>query len=103
MFRREIRSLLHRLSRIRKGKFLGQEIELDEELKELQQGAVRAEEAASASPENLPTEEALPQDTAAEIFREAAKSPKAALLLLAAQLEKRVRVLFAATGWGLTV
>ncbi|MGH9551313.1 MAG: DUF4145 domain-containing protein, partial [Terriglobales bacterium] len=100
MYHSEIRAFLQR---IRKGKFLGQEIELEHELKELQQGAEKAEQAVSTSIAENPqidVEQPLSWDTASEIFRDAAKSPKAALLLLAAQLEKRVRELLAVTGWG---
>jgi hypothetical protein len=102
MYRDELRDVMRRLSRLRRGKFLGQEIELDEELKELHQAAEKAEvQTASISPiEDRPSVVTPSDDSAAEIFREAARSPKAALLLLAAQLEKRVRELFAATGWG---
>ena len=90
-FRNEIRGLLQR---IRKGKFLGQEIELDEDLKELHQSAERAEEAAEERVGYLPSE-----DVTTEIFREAARSPRAALLLLAAELEQSVREKCAAAGW----
>lgn len=101
MFHAEIRDLMRRLSRLRKGKFLGQEIELHEELDELQQAAVRAEaQVASITDAEAQSTAPSPHDESEEILREAARSPKAALLLLAAQLEKRVRELFASTGWG---
>src|SRR5687767_14135244 len=79
-FRSELRSLL---ARIKKGKVLGQEIELQESLAILEVQAQKAVSAATAVPE-LPTSSGdadrvayLARDTVARISDQAARSPKA--------------------------
>lgn len=99
-YKDEFRSVLRR---IRKGKLLGQEIELEESLQRLHDEASRAAsevaqvpalKLANDSDNNLRLE-----DAADGILRQAAQSPKAALLLLAADLEKELRRLLAGSGW----
>jgi hypothetical protein len=100
-YKEEIRSLLRR---IKKGKLFGQEIELEDSLQRLQEAAKKA------ATEVLPTEEfrleenkhALIEDISDpvnKILEETARSPKAALLLLASECEKEVRRLLVSTGW----
>lgn len=103
MFRPQIRELI---ARLRKGKLLGQEIELGDSLARLENSAV----AAQSEVARLPTpaahhfgreNESLPQAEASTIERVltlSAQSPKAALLLLASELEREVRQLHGSLG-----
>ncbi len=101
-FRGEIARILRRLSQIRRGKLLGQEIELGEQLDELKASSEAAQaETARAIP---PTKDAAQQIDPSEQFeeqllRDAATSPKVKLMLLETEIEKRLRRLLAATGW----
>jgi len=100
MFRRQLADLLIRL---KKGKLLGQEIELNESLDKLQQAAQGAQVEVAALPQPI-----QPQKTEAEVIKdesiaqriisEAATSPKAALISLAAELERLGREALATTG-----
>jgi hypothetical protein len=101
LYHREIRRLL---TRIRKGKFLGQEVELTESLDELRRAATAAEievPALPPAPEATPTE-APPADAVGSVpdrvLQLAASSPKAALLLLASELERALTRLLANLG-----
>ena len=95
LFRPQVRDLLGRL---KKGKLLGQEIELQESLAHLQANA----QAVAASLPPVPPEEAkqleADRDEESKLLAEAGRSPKAALLLLAAQLERELRRVLAALG-----
>lgn len=100
MFKKE---LAHLLSRLKKGKLLGQEIELNESLEKLQQAAQGVEVEVAALPQPTPqpkTEAEIIQDQsiAQRIISEAAISPKAALISLAAELERLAREVLATTG-----
>lgn len=101
VFRRQIADLAKRLKR---GKLLGQEIELNESLEALNKSAksVEQEVAALLAPVTSQTttvEQApLEEDTVRLILSEAAKSPKAALILLASELEKLALQILASTG-----
>jgi hypothetical protein len=90
-FSQEIRVIL---SRIRKGKFLGTEFELDE----LQAKTEAAEISATATPnddhfyEHTITVGAPPaEDEIEEVLREASRSPRLGLMLLSAKIERAVR------------
>ena len=100
LFRKQIADLL---TRLRKGKLLGQEIELNESLEKLQQAAqgAQVEVAALPQPTTPPKSEAeviQDQNIAQRIISEATISPKAALISLAAELEKLAREVLATTG-----
>ncbi len=100
LFRSELRELLRRLSRLRRGKVFGQEIELDEELDQLRASAERAQKAAVQLPRSH--QEALPEPLGTfenELLLKAGESPKAALLLLGSRIEGELKQLLAATGW----
>lgn len=102
LFKSEIQNLLNRLSHLKKGKLLGQEIELDNELDKLEVAAEKAqEEALVAIPPVRAKEssEPVPPTTENRVIEESAKSPKAALLLISAELDQKLRRLLAATGW----
>lgn len=96
MFRKQIIGLLERL---KKGKIFGQEIELSESLQNLHMSAdaVAAEVPASSVIE-VPQEQLEANDEVKEILREAARAPKAALILLASDLEREARQLLASMG-----
>lgn len=101
MFREELNSLLQR---IRSGKFFGQEIELDQSLKELSN---RTDSAAAETPtfvSSLPSARdkkivGAPDDAVRRILEEVPKSPKGALLILGAELERELRELLWSSGW----
>ncbi len=99
-YRKEVRVLLQR---IRRGKLLGQEIELEGSLQQLERSASQAiiEVTSINSPQSTreledDTEE---NDVSRKILQDAASSPKAALLILASELERELRRLLASTGW----
>jgi hypothetical protein len=87
-------------ARLKKGKLLGQEIELNESLTRLDQSAVAVEkEVAALPPPDVSAPVLVHEDEAIrEILSEAARSPKAALLLLASELEKAARQVLASVG-----
>lgn len=93
LFRKDISILLHRL---KKGKILGQEIELSDEIdkfKEVTKDAV----------ESLPVDVKVASftvmdNTLEEILTKAADDPKIAIILLATEIEKEIRSFIASTG-----
>jgi hypothetical protein len=98
-FRPEIRAIL---SRIRKGKFLGQEIELDELQAKAEVAEAKAAMAAGAMIQasagfhgsgTLTADVA--QDAVEEVLREASRSPRLGLMLLSAKIERAARDLAA--------
>jgi hypothetical protein len=100
VFRPDISRLLRRL---RKGKLLGQEVELDEELEKLEISGVAAVKEAEALPleeRRLPTGEAETtlDATIRSILQQAARDPKVALMTLWAELEKQGRQALATRG-----
>ena len=99
-YKKEVRILLQR---IRRGKLLGQEIELEGSLQELERSASQAiiEVSAVDAPRSAREVdvESLEDDVNQKILQDAAASPKAALLILASELEREVRRLLASTGW----
>jgi hypothetical protein len=101
LFRIEISEILRRLSHLRKGKLLGTEIKLSEELDELQRSASKAEQEATALPlsPSANATESFTTRREEELLSNIAKSPKAALILLAAEIERRIRLILMTTGW----
>lgn len=100
VFRAQIADLAKRL---KKGKLSGQEIELEESLNKLTRSAESAQSevaAIPAPPESVRSSEenAAEQDVVRRILSEAARSPKAALICLASELETLAREVLAATG-----
>lgn len=102
-YRREFGTLLQR---IRRGKLLGQEIELEDSLNQLEKSAKAAVIEVAAVTEDVgelsprPSLDIAREDTSVQkILEEASKSPKAALLFLAAEVERELRRLLASTGW----
>lgn len=99
IYRKQIGDLI---SRLRKGKLLGQEIELGESLDKLEESAVAAAQEVASLPapaqekgsDSIESNDSLVEN----ILREAAKSPRAALLLLASELEREARHVLAAIG-----
>ncbi len=87
------------LSRIKRGKIAGAEIELSEKLDNLlaaaSEAATDAEQLAAGAPDTNPAIEPT-TDADRSIIAEVSRSPKAALLLLTSELEKAVRHLLAA-------
>lgn len=105
-FRQEIASILKRLSHATKVKAPGIDIELDQ-LEESAEKAVQEVVLPALPTPRQPTTrlrqvEAAPtpeESAESPILREAAKSPKAALLILGSEIQKRLRQLLAATNW----
>ena len=92
------RGISEALGRLRRGKLSKFEFELDR-LEE--KGATAAAESRELPPESSP--KALPPLSEAapgrEVLSQAVESPKAALMLLASDIEQELRELLAATGW----
>jgi hypothetical protein len=100
-YKEEFRTLFRRL---RRGKLLGQEVELEESLVALEASAKQAiiEVTARSEAPQAPLQvaaEAQDEMDLAKIIELAAQSPKAALLILASDIERELRVLLASTGW----
>ena len=119
-FRPELRVLM---ARIRKGKFLGQEIELNEMLNNTDEAVAEAEEtaaenisvatgaasatgaaegtssaAAQAAPIDDRTDIDAVQNEIQEVLREAARSPRIGLMLLSSKMDRAARDLALAIG-----
>ena len=96
------------IGRLKKGKFLGQEVELNDSLETLQQSASQlSDEVASLPNPREPRSENDDEDQRGEteneniirsVIHEAAHSPKTALLTLAAEIEKEARQVLASIG-----
>lgn len=90
------------IGRLRRGKVLGQEIELSESLEKLEMSAVAIAKEVAALPAPaaapLDSEKSTDQDEIKEILHEAARSPKTALILLASAIERESRQLLACLG-----
>lgn len=99
VFRSEIADIARRL---RKGKLLGQEIELNESLRRLGESAQSFEKTVAELPSQVaePDQQGLANQERVidQIVSEAARSPKVALIRLASELEKQARQLLATTG-----
>jgi len=101
LFRPQIIDLTRRL---KKGKLLGQELELEESLKLLDESASAIEREVASLP--IPPVKTISnqvdktneEDTLRNITSEASRSPKAALILLAIEIEKLAQQLLASTG-----
>ena len=101
VFRSQIADLARRL---KKGKLLGQEIELNESLDRLDKSAASIQQEVAALPAPVSDaqtkeEQVAEESTVRNILSEAARSPKAALILLASELEKLARQILASTGY----
>jgi hypothetical protein len=108
-FRPELRALL---ARIRKGKFLGQEFELDQMLDNTNEAVVEAETVSaatgtaggtsSAEAQTGPIDDRIGIDVVQkeieEVLREAARSPRIGLMLLSSKLDRAARDLSIAIG-----
>lgn len=105
-FRPEIRAVL---SRIRKGKFLGQEIELDELQAKTVAAEVKAELPITSGEISAPLGHVklkasgtvgpdVAQDAIEEVLLEAGRSPRLGLMLLSAKIERAAREWAADTG-----
>lgn len=98
VFKAQIANLIGRL---RRGKLLGQEIELSESLAKLEQSAVAVAKEVAALPtpdEPMQREEPKGDDQIKAVLHEAARSPKTALILLATEIEREARQLLASVG-----
>ncbi|RZF78801.1 hypothetical protein EXT46_15395 [Pseudoalteromonas sp. CO325X] len=91
------------IGRFKKGKLLGQEVELNDSLANLQRSASQLSEEVSAIPssevESSDGNELEDDESSVKaIIHEAARSPKAALILLAAEIEKEAKQTLASIG-----
>lgn len=97
-FAPDIKSLA---ARLRKGKLLGQEIELGESLDRLDKTAAAVATEVAAVPQvtpGMPAEESDEGAIVQRVLAAAAQSPKAGLLLLASEIERQFRQLLASLG-----
>ncbi|OFC70940.1 hypothetical protein [Alteromonas confluentis] len=97
--------LAEAIGRFKKGKLLGQEVELNDSLVSLQRSASQLSEEVSAIPSSEvdssdENNNELKSDESGvkTIIHEASKSPKAALILLAAEIEKEAKQTLASIG-----
>jgi len=95
--------LAEAIGRFKKGKLLGQEVELSDSLASLQRSASKLSEEISAIPSSEiessdNDEQNNDESNVKAIIQEAARSPKAALLLLAAEIEKEAKQTLASIG-----
>jgi hypothetical protein len=97
VFRKELSALLYRL---RKAKILGVEAELGERLDELQETAQSLPQGVEpvSPPASEPTTTGETEDVSRLVLEEASRSPKVALMLLSAELERSVRQLIGSLG-----
>lgn len=99
IFKPQIRDILQRIKR---GKVLGQEIELNESLTRLDATATAVEsEVASLPPAQTQlsiSHESQEADTIGHVLSLSAQSPKASLLVLASEMERELRQLLASMG-----
>ncbi len=99
------------IGRLKKGKLLGQEVELSESLKNLNESASELTEEVSSIPNPSSTEQnhvengtdlTCNQDNGSDkiqqILTESVKSPTAALIMLSAEIEREAREVLACTG-----
>ena len=96
----EVGLILARVADFKKGKLFGQEVEMEEKLNRLEGSAAAAQEKVAAIP---PEQGALSATGASHgvsdrYLVEAAHSPRAALMLLSADIEREARVVLARTG-----
>jgi len=95
--------LAEAIGRFKKGKLLGQEVELNDSLVDLQRSASQLSEEVSAIPsseiDSSDSNELKDDESSVKIIiHEAARSPKAALILLAAEIEKEAKQTLASIG-----
>lgn len=97
LFRQDVRDLLRRL---KKGKLFGQELELLASLEDLEvKSTIIASQTSPASTATTSVEELLKHSHHSEKLLElASRSPKAALMLLASEIEKQLRIFMSTTG-----
>jgi hypothetical protein len=96
IFRKEVSALL---ARLRRAKFFGGELELDKSLDRLERTAEALEaESTPASDELESPGPGDPDDIVPKILEEASRSPKVALMLLSAELDRAVGELLASFG-----
>lgn len=88
-FRKELSGLL---SRLKKGKILGQEVEFEQSVKSFSQSVEKAEK-------EVPVMISATDDSITKILDESAKDPKIGILHLASEIEKELRVLMASMGF----
>lgn len=92
------------IGRLKKGKLLGQEVELSDSLENLQRSASQLSDEVSTIPSSesqdldAPELEEDDESNIKAIIHEAARSPKAALILLATDLEREARQTLASIG-----
>ena len=95
-FRREIAGIM---VRIRRGKLLGQEIELDKELSELQANLAEADIVSSfAIAVDEKQADSDMDDVIKSVLDSAKSSPKIALMKISSELERRVRHILGSSG-----
>lgn len=95
------KQIVHLIGRIKKGKLLGQEIELSESLAQLDKSALAVAKQVVSLPakeSGPPKSDAKEKDSVKDVLHEAARSPKAALILLASEIEREARHILASVG-----
>jgi hypothetical protein len=97
-FHDEVGLILRRVADFKKGKLFGQEVEMEDKLNRLEGSAVAVEEKVAAIPPEQDTVSANPASREFDYLVEAARSPRAAFMLLSADVEREARIVLARTG-----
>ncbi len=102
VFRPQVAELIGRIRRV---KAFGQELELGDSLQRLDESAGKINEKTATQPsitinasDSIAVRDQKVDDAITQILDEAGRSPKTALMLLAAQIEKEIRQLLATLG-----
>ncbi len=94
MFKKEIASLLKRL---RKGKLFGQELELDNEIKEFKKATNKASESI-AEDKSVKKDSTIETKNSDEILKQSADDPTLGIVMLSREIEKELRHIAASSG-----
>lgn len=94
MFKKEIASLLKRL---RKGKLFGQELELDNEIKEFKKATNKASESI-AEDKSAKKDSSIKTNSSDEILNQSTDDPTLGIVILSREIEKELRHIAASSG-----
>ncbi|ALK31393.1 hypothetical protein [Burkholderia plantarii] len=97
-FHDEIGLILRRVADFKKGKLFGQEVEMEDKLDRLEGSAVAVVEKVAAIPPEQDTVYANLASAQFDYLVEAARSPRAAFMLLSADVEREATIVLARTG-----
>ncbi|MGS0974831.1 hypothetical protein [Burkholderia glumae] len=97
-FHDEVGLILRRVADFKKGKLFGQEVEMEDKLTRLEGSAVAVVEKVAAIPPEQDPVSANPASAEFDYLVEATRSPRGALMLLSADVEREATIVLARTG-----